>query len=292
MTRNRIAVILLAAGASLAASTLGAQCAPAVKRMITDRRYEVARATLEGQLKRTPGDDAAMECIGRLLLDQGESADAVDWLEKAVAINEKSALHHESLGIALRAEGGKANMLQAPGIMGHMKKELDLSVTLDPTLVEARYVLLQMYAQAPPMMGGSIEKAREHAAALLKLNPMRGHFGYGIIAEQENDFVTAEKEFVAAIAVSPDSDVAYSSAGGFYRRRERWSDAVVMYEKWVKTMPKDATPTRVSNAHYFLGFANEKAGHAEKAKAEYETAIAANPKNEDAKKALATLKER
>lgn len=292
MTRHRIVQLLLVVSASLATSSLGAQCTPANQRLIADRRFAVARATLETQLKRAPSDDAAMECMGRLLLDQGESGEAVDWLEKAVAVNAKSALHHESLGIALRAEGGKANMLQAPGIMGRMKKELDLSVTLDPTLVEARYLLLQMYAQAPPMMGGSIEKAREHAAALLKLNPMRGHFGYGIIAEQEKDFAAAEKEFLAAITVTPDSDVAYSSTGGFYRRRERWSDAVVMYEKWVKTLSNDALPTRISSAHYFLGLANEKVGHAEKAKAEYQLAIAANPKNEDAKNALAILKEK
>jgi tetratricopeptide (TPR) repeat protein len=291
MTRHRIVQLLLFVSASLATTTLGAQCTPAIRRLITDRKFVVARATLEAQLRRAPGDDAAMDCLGRLLLDQGESGDAVDWLEKAVAINGKSALHHESLGIALRAEGGKANMLQAPGIMGRMKKELDLSVTLDPALVEARYLLLQMYAQAPPMMGGSLEKAREHAAALLKLNPIRGHIGYGIIAEQEKDFAAAEREFLAAITVSPDSDVAYSSTGAFYRRRERWGDAIVMYEKWVKTLPNDASTTRISNAHYMLGLANEKVGHAERAKAEYQVAIEASPKNEDAKKALAALKE-
>jgi tetratricopeptide (TPR) repeat protein len=258
--------------------------------MIADRRQDDARAGLEVQLKRTPNDAAAMECLGRLLLDQDESAGAVEWLEKAVAIDGKNAQHHLSLGMALRAEGGKASMLRAPSIVGRMKAELEQAVALDPALVEARYVLLQFLVQAPPMMGGSIPKAREQAAELLKLSPMRGHIGYGVVAEQEKDYVAAEKEFLAAIATRPDSDVTYSATGAFYRRRERWTDAIAMYEKQLKFMLKDASPTRVSNAHYFLGLAHEKSGHGDRAKTEYQAAIAANPKNEDAKKALASLK--
>jgi tetratricopeptide (TPR) repeat protein len=291
MTRGRIVLILLAVGAVVIPHALDAQCNPATQRLITNRKYDDARTDLEAQLKRAPGDDAAMECIGRFLLDQGESSDAVDWLEKAVAINSKNAQHHLSLGLALRAEAGKASMLSAPALFGRMKTEYEQAVALDPALVDARYALLQVLAQVPPAMGGSIAKAREHSAELLRLNPIRGHLGYGIAAEQEKDFVGAEKEFLAAIAVRPDSDVAYGATGAFYRRRERWNDAVAMYEKQLKAMPKDATQTRISNAHYFLGMAHDKSGHGDKAKAEYQAAITANPKNEDAKRALASLKE-
>ena len=290
MTRERVLLILLAIGAAAMPPVLDAQCNPSAQRLITNRKYDEARAELEAQLKRAPGDDGAMECIGRLLLDQGESAGAMDWLEKAVALNAKSAQHHLSLGLALRAEAGKANMLRAPVLFGRMKAEYEQAVALDPALVDARYALLQVLIQVPPAMGGSIAKAREHSAELLKLNPIRGRLGYALAAEQEKDFVGAEKEFLAAIAVRPDSDVAYGATGAFYRRRERWNDAIVMYEKQLKAMPKDATPTRISNAHYFLGMAHDKRGHADKAKAEYQAAIAANPKNEDAKKALAALK--
>jgi hypothetical protein len=55
-------------------------------------------------------------------------------------------------------------------------------------------------------------------------------------------------------------------------------------------MPADAAPTKVSNIHYFLGLVHGKSGHGDKAKAEYEAAIAANPKNEDARKAVASSK--
>jgi tetratricopeptide (TPR) repeat protein len=289
MTCQRIVPILFALGASLTSVPLSAQCVPAVQRLIIDRKHDDARAALGAHLKRAPDDDAAMDCMGRLLLEQGKSGEAVEWLEKAVKSDGKSAQHHLWLGIALRAEGQKAGMLRASRLVGRMRTELEQALALDPSLVDARYALVQLYAGAPAMMGGSIPKAREQASEMLKLNPMRGHIGYGVVAEQEKDYAAAEREFLAAISVRPDSDVAYSATGAFYRRRERWTDAIIMYEKQLTVMPKDAAPAKVSNANYFLGMAHEKSGHRDKAKTAYQAAIAANPENEDAKKALASL---
>lgn len=58
----------------------------------------------------------------------------------------------------------------------------------------------------------------------------------------------------------------------------------------VKAMPKDSPLSRVSNAHYFLGVAHQRNGNTERAKAEFQAALAANPDNDNAKKALASLK--
>jgi cytochrome c-type biogenesis protein CcmH/NrfG len=87
MTRNTIAQMLLVAAASLAAPSLHAQCVPAVQRLIATLKYDEARTQLEAQLKRAPSDDAAMHCMGRVLLEQDRTGDAVDWLEKAIAVN-------------------------------------------------------------------------------------------------------------------------------------------------------------------------------------------------------------
>jgi tetratricopeptide (TPR) repeat protein len=289
MTHQRIVQILLVASASFATHTLGAQCAPAVQRMLGDRQFDKARTAIDAQLKRTPNDDAALNCMGRLALDQDSSGVAVERLEKAIALNSKSAQHHLWLGVALRAEGAKAGMLGASAFIGRMKTELEQALALDPALVDARNALLQFYSGAPAMMGGDMGKAREQAAEMLKLNPMRGHMGSATIAEQESDYATAEKEFLSAITAKPDSDVSYSAAGAFYRRRERWTDAIGMYEKQLKTIAKDAPVARVSNAHYFLGVALQKSGNATQAKAEYQAALAANPQNANAQKALASL---
>lgn len=282
MIRRPLALVLTV----IAVHTAESQCAPAVLRQINQRQFEPARAQLETLLKRNAKDDAAMNCLGRLFLEKGEAESAVDWLEKAVAANGSSAQHHLWYGLALRAKGNQANMLTRMSVGQQMKAELEQAVRMDPTLVDARAVLLQIYLIAPSVMGGE-GAAREQAAEMLKVNPVRGQMGYAAIAEQNKDAAAAEKAFLAAIAARPDSEVAYSAAGGFYRRQERWADAIAMYEKQLKAMSKDAPVARVSNAHYNLGLAQQKGGQPERAKAEFRAAIAANPDNENAKKALA-----
>lgn len=271
----------------LAAGAADAQCGPSVQRQINQHQFDAARTQLEAQLARNAKDDATMDCLGRLFLEKGETENAVDWLEKAVTANGKSAQHHMWYGLALRAKGNQGNMLTQMTTGPKMMAELEQAVSMDPTLVDARAALLQLYLMAPAAMGGSVEAAREQAAGMLKVNPVRGQMGLAAIAEQEKDPAAAEKAFLAGIAARPDSEVAYSAAGGFYRRQERWADAIAMYEKQLKAMPKDAPIVRVSNAHYNLGLAQQKAGQPERAKAEFRAALAANPDNENAKKALA-----
>jgi tetratricopeptide (TPR) repeat protein len=293
--------------------------------LIADGKYDQARAALQAQLTRAPNDDAAMECMGRVRLEQNESADAVEWLEKAVKINGKSGTHHLWLGNAVRGETEKAGMLGQIMLARRMKAEYEQAVALDATLVDAHQGLFMFLSNAPAAMGGGVEKAREEAAAILKLHPARGHVDYGTLAEQSKDLVGAEKEFLAAVAAMPDSEVGYNAAGSFYRRQQRWADAIAMYEKllkakpdfitahlslgrvyvenlkeyargdkevrlWLANPPKNASTTNTAIAHYCLGLVHQQAGRRDQARAEYQTALTSNPKNEDAKKALASVK--
>jgi Cytochrome c biogenesis factor len=288
MTRCRISQLLVAA-AALTAVPLRAQCAHPIQRLIDEARYTNAENALRSQINARPSDDAAMDCAGRLFLAQDRSSEAVTWLENAVKLNPKSAEHHLWLGLALRTEGQKSGILSAPALIRRMKSELEQALALDPSLVDARYGLLQFYAAAPAMYGGGADKAREQALAILKLNPMRGHLGYAFVAEQEKDYPAAEKELLAAITARPDSDAAYGAAGAFYRRRERWADASAMYQTQLLKLSKETPAPKRSNVHYFLGLAEEKSGRHDEAAAEYHAALAANPNNENAKKALASL---
>lgn len=325
MTRSLATIVLFVGAACLSTVPVHAQCRPAVQQLITDRKYDGARAELQAQLKRAANDDAAMDCMGRLLLEQGQSGEAVDWLEKAVTINGQNAQHHLWLGNALREETQKASMLRQPFMAPRMKAEYEQAVALDPNLVDAHHWLVMFLANAPSAMGGSMAKAREHAAAILKLDPMRGHVDYATIAEQEKDYAGAEKELLAAIAAMPDNATPYEATGSFYRRRQRWADAIAIYEKllkakpdamnahlslgrvyinnlkeyergekevrlWLANQPKDASTTNISNAHYSLGVVHQQSGRRDQARAEYQAALAANSKNEDAKKAIASLK--
>jgi tetratricopeptide (TPR) repeat protein len=214
-----------------------AQCAPTVQQLITERKLDEARAEVDAALKRSPRDDAEMECMGRVLIEKGKPGDAAEWLEKATKINPQSAQHYLWLANALGAEGSKANKLRQPFIIRRFKTANERAIALDPTLVDARRNLVMFYSMAPGFMGGDINKAKQHAAEIMKVNPMRGHTANGVIAERSGDKLTAEKEFLAAIAIAPDSVGAYNSAALFYTRQNRKPEAVSMYQKMLALDP-------------------------------------------------------
>src|SRR5215208_3155642 len=160
-----LAVLLLV---SPLATTSG-QCAPEVQKRLVARQRRVAQAALEAQLARDPGDDRALQCLARVVLERDDRGRAVELLEMAVAKRPKSAEHHARLGLALRLQGARAGMLRAPSIFTQMQTEL----ALDSTQADAHYTLLLFDAQVPEAMGGGIAKARAHAASLRAINPTR-----------------------------------------------------------------------------------------------------------------------
>jgi tetratricopeptide (TPR) repeat protein len=306
-------------------AALESQCPPSTQKLIGDRKFDEAAAEARAALKQNGSDEAALHCMGRVFLVQDKSGEAVGWFEQAVKANDKVALHHLWLGNALGTEAPKANKLRQPFLARRVKTEFEQAVALDPTMIDARRGLVQFYTMAPGVMGGSREKANEQVAAITKLNAMRGHFERAWIAERDKDVATTEREYVAATTAAPDSALAFSNLGNFYRRQKKWTEATTAFERvlavkpdaynahlslggiaavsgqnldrgereikeWFAAAPKDAPILNVSTAHLWLGRIYEQQGKKDAARAEYQLALSANSKNEDAKKAFNALK--
>jgi len=266
-----------------------------------------------------------MYLMGRLTYAQGNSGTAVDWFEKAVHGDDANATYHLWLGNALGDEAQKASKFRQPFLARRVKNEFERAVALDPRSVLARQGLVDFYSIAPGIMGGDMNKARLQADEMLKLSPMRGHYALARIAERQKDTVTAEKELRASVAAQSDSTFGYANLAGFYRRHTRWDDAFATWDALMKArpdyaaahanwgvysalsgrnyergerelkyylanIPSDASPTTISVVHFRLGQIYEKTQRAELARAEYNAALKENPKNDDAKKALAALR--
>src|SRR5258706_8281578 len=100
---------------------------------------------------------------GRAALTRGDSDAAIGILEKAVAQSPKSAEAHFFLGSAYAAKAQESGMFSAASYASKVKDEFGTAVALNPKYVDARYGLVQLYAAAPGIMGGSFEKAFEQA---------------------------------------------------------------------------------------------------------------------------------
>jgi tetratricopeptide (TPR) repeat protein len=134
--------------------------------------------------------------------------------------------------------GPFANKLKQPFLARRIKSEFEKAVELDPTSIDGRHGLIQFYSQAPGVMGGSMDKAREQAREIGKLNAMRGHVELGTLLEtKDKDLAGAEYEFAAAITAAPDSSYGFSSLATFYRRQKRFDEAVATWDRLLKARP-------------------------------------------------------
>jgi tetratricopeptide (TPR) repeat protein len=314
-----------AALVALSASSLDAQCSGAAQPLFEARKMDEARAEAQAQLARDANDATALYCLGRIAAAQDKSGEAVDWFEKALKRNDRSSEYHLWLGNMLGQEAQRASKLRQPFLARRVKAEFERAVELDPRSVDARHGLIQFYSVAPGVMGGSMEKAKAHAAEIGKLNPMRGHIELGALLEREKDAGGAEREYTAGVAAMPDSAAGAYALGSFYQRQKRWDDAFAVYDRVLQANPSDglarfnygraaalsgknldrgvreleslmADPPQiwpaasVAAAHFRLGSIYEQQGKKELARGQYEEAVKRNPKNEDAKKALASLR--
>jgi tetratricopeptide (TPR) repeat protein len=318
----RLAVFLLAIPFAISAQAPLPPSSP--EQLIDARRFDEAKVAIQALLARDNNDPNALFYMGRLEYAQGNSGRAVDWFEKAVRRNDNSALYHTWLGNALGDEAQRANKLRQPFLARRVKSEYERAVALDPKSIDAREGLVSFYSIAPGFMGGSMDRAREQANEIVKLNPIRGTFQLARVAERSKDLAAAEAAYKSVITVAPDSAIGYYGLSGFYRNQSRWAEAFATYDQLMKLKPdempvhltwagtaaqsgtnlergereakfyleqaKDAPQANMSNAHWRLGQIYEKTWRRDLAKAEYAEALKLNPRNQNAKRSLESVK--
>ena len=309
----------------LMGSAVRAQCPAAIQKLTVERRYDEAKTQAQAAAAKTPTDDAAWHCLGRTTQDMGRPKESVEYFEKAIKINDKVANHHLLLGSALADLADSTSKIKLPFLARRIKGEFERTVALDPSSVDGRLALVDFYTQAPGVMGGSKDKAQEQIREVMKLNPMRAHHKQANLYLRDQKYAEAEKELVASEQVAPDSAFAGYNLVSFYQARERWSDAFAALDRMEKRFPGEwlvrfqigraaalsgdrlergekelralmaSPPAEMAKgtlvaAHWRLGMILEKQGRQDQARAEYNAALAIDPKNENVKKSLAALK--
>jgi tetratricopeptide (TPR) repeat protein len=128
------------------------------------------------------------------------------------------------LGRALGEKADRVSFLSAYSLGKRVRSEFEQAAALDPRNAGALSDLGQFYKEAPGIVGGGLDKAETIAAQLDKVNPAKAYELRGNIAVARKDYVTAERDFKQAIAVSPHPAEQWTILASFYRGRQRWSD--------------------------------------------------------------------
>jgi len=275
------------------------------------------------QAQSTPSDQARSAFLaGKKALEQNDASKAVDFLEKAVALEPRSSEYYDWLGRAYGTQAENASVLKQPFLAKKTRSAWEKAIALDPDNIGAREDIIQYYLLAPGFLGGSKDKAKQQAAEVKRRNPYRGALVAAQVCVAVKDHGCAESELKWAINTYPDSSLGYTSLSAYYVSEKQFDRAFAVVDARLKARPTDpvalyslgrtvsisgqnlergdaalrayiAAPPEngpsVANAHYRLGLIAEKRGDKEFARREYQTAVQINPHYKEAKKALAAL---
>ena len=178
---------------------------------------------------------AAQYYQGRFAFDEKNYGEAQDFFEEAVESNDKVAEYQNWLGNSYGQVAGEANIIKQGMLAPKMKNAWEKAVSLDPSYIEPRESLIQFYLQAPGFMGGSVDKAKEMANQIVKLNVARGRQQLGNIYVNEKQLDLAEREFIEMAKVDP---VYLPRLANFYVTQKQFNTAFTLYEEALKKILK------------------------------------------------------
>jgi tetratricopeptide (TPR) repeat protein len=300
---------------------------PAVEegvRLFREGRFEEALVALTPAAEAKPPNATAIFYLGRIALARDDVKTAERRFEAAVALEDQNSTYHMWLGRAYGTQAQRAGKLSQIGLAGKTKAQFERASALDPENLDAREDLILYYLQAPGILGGSVTKAKEQAAEILKRDTLRGTLAYASVAQDQKDFATAERLCRSAVASFPDSLSPRYALGTLFARRERYDEAFAVFDSVLADRPDDliaryligrtgaasgqrldraaqamkeyiASPPRPNSprpagAHWRLGMIYEQQGRKDLAAEEYKKSIALDPGFADARKSLAKLK--
>jgi tetratricopeptide (TPR) repeat protein len=302
--RKRISQALLAA--VLLLSMLPA-AADSAKEMLAAGRVDEAITTLNGRLSSAPTDaeSSNLLCRSYFALEDWDRAESA--CKRAVALDTTNSRFHLWLGRVYGEKADRASFLSATSLAGKTRDEFQRAVQLDPNNADARLDLAEYYFEAPGIVGGGQDKAREQAKLIGKINAAKEHWVYGRIAEKNKDWPTAEREYRQMVEAGQGDAEGWLNLGFFYRNRKRYSEmeqafvkmsqapmqhrevlveaansllrtdralsfAIELLRRYFAEGPVEERPA--FKAHYLLGMLLEKQGDKAGAAAEYRASLA------------------
>lgn len=286
--------------------------------MLTRSLTLVLCLALAAPLFAATAEDLATQ--GRAALTAGNLDKAVELLEKAVELEPSNAKNHYLLGGAYGQKAQASSMFSAVGPAKKAKAELEKAIELDPNFVDARLALIDYLMFAPGFMGGSMDKAKEQAAVVRKLDDIMGRRALARIYFREKKKDLALKEYVEMVRAHPQSAKAHYLYGAYLLSEKNYAGALHELEssikldatymppyyrlgqhaassqsnyargeealkKYLAYKPKDNEPGH-EWAWYWLGMVYEKQGRKADARNSYLNAQKIAPKAKDINEAL------
>jgi len=179
--------------------------------------YDEAIKTLLAAHYASPGDAAINYWLERSYYEKQNYEQAIAYGEQAVAIDPQNAEYHRWLG---RTYGGRAEQSHSFFLARKVKKAFETAVDLAPRNVAARRDLIQYLIEAPWIVGGDKDKAKQQIDFVTTLDPIQGRLARAEFLVSEKRWKQAELDYLAAVDQQPPQPQAYIEAAEFFAGRK------------------------------------------------------------------------
>jgi tetratricopeptide (TPR) repeat protein len=320
------AILVRSSAWTLYVSVALAQPADSVIKQAT-RLFETGNTAAATALVRPLADTSARAAtlLGRMAWQSANYKDAAKWLDAAIVRDPRHVEAYVWRGRTYVQEIETTNFLRKGAVAGRARSMFEKAVEIDPSSFEAREAKTEYLMNAPGIAGGSIDKARIEANAAKRVWPIRGALLVGRVEEKAGNAAAAEAEYRALTTSFPDSSGGWEALTVLYQSQSRWDDAFRIIDDRLRANPNDygmlyqlgraaslsgqrletgeealrrylardnARKAFDGTVHYRLGAIRERRGDTQGARSEYEIAIALDPRNVAAKRALDRLRGR
>src|SRR5262245_38429141 len=154
-------------------------------------KYDEAVQALNAELPLTKSDPRFHYWLTRSYLELDNHDQAVTHAEQAVKLAPQNSEYNRWLG---RAYGAKAERSRSFFLARKVKAAFEAAVRMDPSNILGRRDLMQYYAEAPWIVGGDKEKARQQIEAISALDPLQGQLARAAYYTADKQWKQAEAE--------------------------------------------------------------------------------------------------
>lgn len=201
-------------------------------------RWETAEPVLAALAAGEPVDVQACVQLSRRRLEQDKAKEAVDLLERATKAAPNQADLHVQLGNALAQRISEVNIMQKGMLAGKMRAAYEKAVELDPSNVAGWAGLSQYFANAPAIVGGSLEKAEGFAKEVEKRDAYQGALLRGSVEAKKGQVDAAAQQFRRAGELKPQEPRAFAALGYAYARAGRKDEARAAFQTALQRQPE------------------------------------------------------
>lgn len=177
------------------------------------------------------GEDAWKEGIRHFSAEDFRQAQEA--FERAVERDPESSTFSLWLALAMgrRAERmtGLRKLAAAP-LVRRMRRELERSIELDQTNLDAHDALQSFHLLAPALAGGSKAKAKEIAIRIRGIDAARGAEALGTYYEAMREFDAAGEQFEEARRLNPEGMRPLLKHAGFLARRGEHEESDELFD--------------------------------------------------------------